>query len=42
MQLTVGQRNEITQAKALLEQCHLQLSRGRPRLRPKVLIADKG
>jgi transposase len=42
MQLTGGQRNEITQAKALLEHCRLQLSRGRPRLRPQVLIADKG
>jgi transposase len=42
MLLTGGQRNEITQAKGLPEQCHLQLRRGRPRLRPKVLIADKG
>ena len=42
MQLTSGERNEITQAKGLLEQCHLQLRRGRPRVRPQVLIADKG
>jgi transposase len=42
MLLTSGQRNEITQAKSLLEQCHLQLRRGRPRLKPRVLIADKG
>jgi transposase len=42
MRLTAGQRNEITQAKGLLEQCHLQLARGRPRLKPRVLIADKG
>lgn len=42
MQLTSGARNEITQAKGLLEQCRLQLRRGRPRLKPQVLIADKG
>jgi transposase len=42
MQLTSGERNEITQAKGLLGHCRLQLRRGRPRLKPRVLIADKG
>lgn len=42
MVLTSGQINEITQASLLLGQCRLQLTRGRPRLKPKVLLADKG
>lgn len=42
MQLTSGERSEITQAQGLLEQSRLQLRRGRPRLKPRVLIADKG
>jgi transposase len=42
MLLTSGERNEITQADLLLSQSKLQLRRGRPRLKPKVLIADKG
>lgn len=42
MLLTSGERNEITQAVLLLSQSKLQLRRGRPRLKPKVLIADKG
>lgn len=42
MLLTGGQINEITQASFLLGQCQLQLTRGRCRLKPNVLIADKG
>ncbi|WP_394351424.1 IS5 family transposase [Pontibacter pudoricolor] len=42
MLLTGGQINEITQASFLLGQCQLQLTKGRPRLKPNMLIADKG
>ena len=42
MLLTSGERHESTQALPLLEQCRLPVKRGRPRLRPLVLNADKG
>lgn len=40
--LTPGQQHEITQAEILLQQGAIQQPKGRPRLYPKRLAADKG
>jgi transposase len=40
--LTPGQRHEITQAEQLLCQGAVRRPKGRPRLRPKRLVGDKG
>lgn len=40
--LTGGQRQEATQVEALLERGAVARARGRPRLRPERIAADKG
>lgn len=40
--LTPGQRHEATQVAALLEQGAVRRRRGRPRIRPKRVVGDKG
>lgn len=40
--LTPGQRHEATQVAALLDQGAVKRRRGRPRLRPKRVVGDRG
>ncbi len=40
--VTAGQRNEATQVAALLDQGAVRRRRGRPRVRPRRIVGDKG